>query len=182
MTVRIENHLPPAALITPVVAMRRTRTGMSLTELLLSLALVYLGLGGVALVSESLRTSTADRQTRDTLRTLQACLSSYHDRHGSWPPGPTASDAIKAMLDDPVTAPLIKPLRLSADADGSLQAHDGYGCPIRYLLRPHGSAIHAQFVSAGPDGQFGDLTSEHQELRSHAMDNVYSSDLETPTP
>lgn len=176
---------PPKAMagLNPYTHRRHTVPhAMGLVELLLSFAMTTAILGGLILVSESLRTDTSEQQTRETLRKLRAALTQYHHRHGTWPPGASTSAAIKALLADPATAEQIKPLPLDTDPQGALHVRDGYGRPLRYFVETRGNTTMADFVSPGPDGQFGDLTSNHPQLRSNAMDNLFGSDMEAPTP
>lgn len=156
--------------------------GMSLVEMLLSLATISLVLGGAVLVSESLRAGTADHQTRETLMALRVALTAYHDHHGRWPRGSTESEAIRELATDPSTLSLIQSLRVNTDPRGRTRVFDGYGKPIRYIVRAEGDASYADFVSAGPDGKFGDLASDSPQVRNDAVDNIYGSDLEAPTP
>ena len=158
------------------------RHGMTIVELLLSVAVSAVTLGGITLISESLRTDTSDQQTRRTLRLLRLSLTHYHNRHAAWPPGPTTADAIRAMQADPETAALLRPLRLVDSPQHEWIIRDGYDRPIRYAVGTDGNTVVADFVSAGPDGRFGDLASDHPERRLDAMDNLYGSDLEAPTP
>jgi len=158
------------------------RRGMTIVELLLSMAASAVTLGGVTLISESLRTDTSDQQTRRTLRLLRISLTHYHNRHAAWPPGPTTADAVRALLADPEAAVMLRPLRLPDSPQHEWTLRDGYDRPIRYAVGTDGNTVVADFVSAGPDGRFGDLASDHPERRLDAMDNLYGSDLETPTP
>lgn len=158
------------------------RRAMGLVELLFSLAAVAIVLGVLVLISESLRRDTSERKTRDVLRTLRMALNAYHDRHDAWPVGPGPAQALAALLDDPVTEAMVRPLSLVTDDQGGLAVQDGYGCPIGYVRRTDGGAERVDFVSAGPDGQFGDLGSGHPKMRSAAIDDLYGSDLEPPIP
>lgn len=159
-----------------------TSRGMTMVELLLSIAVSAVILGGITLISETLRTDTSDRQTRRVLRLLRKALVDYHTRHEAWPPGATTSDAVRRLLADPEAATILRPLRLSDTPDHELIVRDGYDRPIRYTVETDGNTVVADFVSAGPDGRLGDLTSDHPEQRIDAMDNLYGSDLEAPTP
>ncbi len=155
---------------------------MGLVELLLSMAAVVVVLGGVVLVSESLRADTSELQTRTTLGQLRLALKRYHARHGHWPPGLTDTAVLCALLADPVTAPIVQPLPLCRDRQGMIRVHDGYDQPIRYVVDATSGAMAVDFVSAGADGRFGDLTFNHPGVHRDAMDNLYGSDLETPRP
>ena len=156
------------------------RSGMGLAELLLCVAVVAMVLGGLVLISQSLRDEACEKQTRQTLRRLRAALHEYHLRHRGWPPGPTTDQAIRSLLADPATARMVGPLSLSTDDQGKARICDGYGQPVRYVIRSQGDANDADFVSAGPDGRFGDLASPQPSLRTEAADNLYGADLETP--
>lgn len=142
--------------------------GMGLTEFVLSLAVVAGVLAGLVFTSNSLRVTHADRQTRETLRALRTALVAYERRHGQWPPGP-ADRALQTLALDPVSAPALRPLVLGTNAAGGPIVRDGYGHEIRYVRLPHADA--PDFVSGGPDGAFADAT-----------DNLYGSDMQTPTP
>ena len=155
---------------------------MTIVELLLSVAVSAVILGGVTLISESLRTDTSDQQTRRTLRLLRRALIQYHDRHGAWAPGPTTADAVRALRADPKAAAILQPLRIPDSPEHEWIIRDGYDRPIRYAVETDGNTVVADFVSAGPNGRFGDLASNHPERRLDAMDNLYGSDLEAPAP
>ena len=159
-----------------------TRQGMTLVELLLSVAVSAVTLGGITLISESLRTDTSDQQTRRTLRLLRRSLTHYHNRHAAWPSGPTTADAIRSLQEDPEAAAMLRPLRPADSPQHKWIIRDGYDRPIRYAVGTDGNTVVADFVSAGPDGRFGDLASDHPKRRLDAMDNLYGSDLEAPTP
>ncbi len=156
--------------------------GMALVEMLLAASVIGIVLGGLILASQSLRTETCEQQTRSTLRHLRAALRQYHQRHGAWPSGPTITTAVKALRADPAAAPLLAHITVRTGPGGQIDVHDGYGRPIRYVVEPRGGKIQADFVSAGPDGRFGDPASTHSHVRSDAVDNLYGSELETPTP
>ena len=155
---------------------------MSLVELLLSITMCTVTLGGLVLVSESLRTDQSDYQTRVALRAMQDAATRYRDLHGRWPTGTTTGAVIDAMLAEPSTAPLIQPLRLDTDPAGGFRVLDGYDGPIRYIPPDRSDDARVDFVSAGPDGRIGNLAADNPDLRDEAMDNLYASDLETPTP
>ncbi len=155
---------------------------MGAIELVVSMAVVGVLLGGVVLVSESLRVSTSDQQTRQTLRRLSMATDAYRRAHGDWPPCSSTARCVGALLADPVSAPMVRSLRLSTDSQGVIHVHDGYGQPIRCISGDKSQTAKPDFVSAGPDGRFGDLSSSREDQFNAAMDNLYSSDLEEPTP
>jgi type II secretory pathway pseudopilin PulG len=165
--------------------------GMTFTEMLLSMVLVAAVLGGLQVVSASLRAESADEQTRRTLRALRAAavlhLRLEHNGDVSADAvaalrGGLTADVLKVLLANPRTASLLASLRVDHAADGSLIVRDGYGRPIRYLppaatdddtnVR---TTTPGDFVSAGPDGRFGAPAGNDPA----AADNLYGSDMET---
>ena len=171
--------VPRGAGLTPSLG---CRTGMTFVELLLSVAVCAVMLGGVTLVSESLRHDQSDQETRATLRSLRKALNNYYSQHQYCPAGETASTVLKALLADKETAAVVCELRLSTDAAGVMHVQDGYGRSMRYIIRDRGAAAQADFVSAGPDGRFGDLSSPDPDLQQASLDDLYGADLETPSP
>ena len=163
-------------------ASARRRTGMTLVELLLASVAIAIIFGGLILASQSLRNDACDRKTRSTLRQLRGALQAYYDRHNSWPPEPTTHAALSDLLADTASAPFVRSLDLRTDDRGQMCILDGYGQAVRYVIQSGHDAAGADFVSAGPNGRFGDLTSENRSHRQDAADNLYGWDLETPTP
>ena len=169
----------------PVHAARRAAFnpcgGMTLVELLLTNTFIAMILGGLILISQSLRNDACEQQTRSTLRQLRSALKAYHRQHNTWPQESTTSEAVKTLLSDNATASIVRPLNLGRDDQNQLCVRDGYGHPVRYVVQSRHNIVHADFISAGPDGRFGDLTSQSPRLRDDAADNLYGFDLETPT-
>lgn len=158
------------------------RDGMTLVELLLSGVVISIVLGALVLVSQSLRTEACDQQTRSTLHHLRTALHAYHEIHQSWPPGPTTALAVQRLLTDAGTAALVRSLDLGTDIQGQTCVRDGYGNPVRYVIQSRQDTAGADFISAGPNGRFGDLNSSNPKLRDDAADNLHGFDLETPVP
>ncbi len=155
---------------------------MTFTEMLLSMVLVSAVLGGLQVLSASLRAETADEQTRRTLRSLRVAAVLHHRLHEQ---GEVSDDAVAALRHGPTsaalavlqahprTAALLASVKIDFAADGTMIARDGYGRPIRYLPAAAPPAA-GDFVSAGPDGRFGASPADPA-----AADNLYGSDLET---
>ena len=101
--------------------------------------MISLILAGLVAASDSLRIDSAQNQTKTTLRQLRAALNRYIKDHASAPSPPT-DRAIATLLNDPNTAPLLRDVSMSIDAQGSSRAHH----PLR---RPHG---HARIEYASP--------------------------------
>lgn len=172
---------------------------MTLTEMVLALVLIAGVLGGLQMLSASLRADSADEQTRRTLRTLRAAAILHHHlaQRGeanaasvaALRTGPTDA-ALAALLAHPRTAAILAPVEtaFTRTADGRLIARDGYGRAIRYLPPPPSrpdqpaDAYHdtpGDFVSCGPDGRFGDPpASDPAGYTPGTADNLYGSDLE----
>src|SRR5690606_18809275 len=131
-----------------------------------------------SLVSASLRNDTADARTRQTLATLRRALLHYEETHGRGLAGSTPR-GIETLLADRTTVSIVQSLTLTRTDEGATVL-DGFGRPVRFQPRAADGARQADFVSAGPDGRFGDPTSTNPDERSAAMDNLYGSDMEGP--
>lgn len=217
------------------------RRAMTITELLLVLVVIGLTMGGLLIVTTSLRAESAEQQTRRTLRALGQALSLHHQLVASGRAAPHALDVLQrgpthavlsALLANPATAAVLREVNVESDANGSLIVRDGYGRAIRYLppapgMTPAPGSSPApgttsgddtagaatsgsgtsggDFVSAGPDGRFGDTSDptpftsaadltpsaagSHSDAGGNAgagatsggggADNLYASDMET---
>ncbi len=151
--------------------------GMTLTELMLCSVLAVAVMGALSLVSASLRNDTAEQQTRATLRTLREALVLYRETHGDWPRGST-HEVLEALLSERATMELIEGLTVTRTSEG-LTVLDGFGRAVVYLPVSEDRS-EGDFVSAGPDGRFGDSRSTDPRQRSAAMDNLYGADTERP--
>jgi len=156
--------------------------GMTLIELLLTGTFIAMILGGLILISQSLRNDACEQQTRSTLRQLRAALQAYRLQYNTWPKESKTSAAVKTLLTDAATASIVSVLNLGKDDQNQLCVRDGYGHAVQYVVQSRRNTTHADFISAGPDGRFGDLTSQSSRLRDDAADNLHGFDLETPTP
>ncbi len=153
---------------------------MTLVELMLSIAMACAVLGVLVLVSASLRAGIGDDRTRQVLTTLHDALAKYRQTYTADPTGRT-HEVIKLLFEDAATAPILE--SLSRDrTQGADVVRDGYGRPVRYLPPAPDGSRPGDFVSAGPDRRFGDPASDQPGDRRAAIDNLYGSDMEAPTP
>lgn len=180
--------------------MRRV-AGMTLLELVAAVVVITLVLGVLVGVSDALVNDSAQRQTLATLRTLNRCIEVFHQAHGEYP-GLGEPRHIKTAMgrciadlrSSPTTGSLVADLPgLTYGADGWFTVVDGFGQPLLYVdpnaADPDAAATVKRFqtspnlrpfvVSAGPDGQFGNLDSNDPQQRTLSADNLYSFDLES---
>jgi prepilin-type N-terminal cleavage/methylation domain-containing protein len=157
------------------------RRAFTLVELLLTTAVIGSLFAGLIVVSNSLRADNAQHQTKRTLALLRRALLSYHAEHQGWPASPT-TEALRDLRRHPPAGALLVAVGLHTDNRGILSVHDGYGRPVRYLEPAPPRMPLADFVSAGPDGRFGDLSSKLPEQRQAAMDDLFGHDVENFAP
>lgn len=156
--------------------------GMSLGEMLLSMAGIAIILGLLMSVTNSVRADNADQQTRQILRSLRLALDQYQQATGNYPPEP-ASVAIHYLQSLPDCEKHLRELRFRTNLEGFTTITDGYGRPIRYFQATHlsnQSQFQPDFVSPGPDGKLGDLTSSDPLQQQAISDNVYGRDVQIP--
>lgn len=173
---------------------------MTLLELVAALVVISLVLGALVGVCNALANDSAQQQTLDTLRTLNKALGAYAVAHNAYPDAaePRHIDTpmarcIAALRASPSTERLVADLPgLTATADHWFTVYDGFGQPMRYIhpgddspqmaaqakTFPRSPKGHPFVVSAGPDGQFGDVSSDDPQQRIFAADNLNSLDLE----
>jgi hypothetical protein len=157
------------------------RLGMGLGEMLLTLSAIAILLGVLMMVSNTLRTENAYQQTVSILRSLRLGLTQYHSLTSTYPPGPT-SVAIHYLQRLPECETHLRGLRLRADREGFMTIDDGYGRPLRYIAPADQRLRIGDFVSAGPDGLFGDHLNPDARSQNAMLDNIYSSHLSIPAP
>ncbi len=184
MTRQHPTHLGAPEHATPAdrpVDARRATAGMGLGEMMLTLAGIALFLGVLMTVSNTVRAENADHQTRAILRSLRMAVMQYHSMTEAYPPGPV-SVAIHYLQRLPECEVHLRGLKLRADRDGFMTIDDGFGRPLRYIDPTMQRMRIGDFVSAGPDGLFGDTQNTDDRLQHAMMDNIYSSDVSVPTP
>ncbi len=159
---------------------QHARAAMTLVELMLSVAIASAVLGVLVLVSASLRAGIGEDRTRQVLLTLHDALATYRQTHETDPAGHT-HEVIKLLFEDAATAPILESLSRDQTQDSDV-VRDGYGRPVRYLPPAPDVSLPGDFVSAGPDRRFGDPASDQPDDRRAAIDNLYGSDMEAPTP
>lgn len=155
---------------------------MSLGEMLLTLAGIAVILGLLMSVSNSVRADNADQQTRQILRSLRLALDHYHQATSKYPPEP-ASVAIHYLQSLPACEIYLRDLRFRTSLEGYTTITDGYGRPIRYFQATHHTPqgqYQPDFVSPGPDGRLGDMTSNDPIQQQAISDNVYGRDVQIP--
>lgn len=155
--------------------------GMGLGEMLLTLAGISIMLAVLMMVSNTIRTENAYQQTTSILRSLRLALSQYHSQTSTYPPGPS-SVAIHYLQRVPESEAHLRGLRMRADREGFMTIDDGYGRPLRYIDPAEQRLRVGDFVSAGPDGLFGDPHSSDPRQQNAMLDNIYSSHVSIPAP
>lgn len=128
---------------------------MGLIEAVAILAGIAALLTAAVATSNSLRTTSADAQTRATLRELRQALVSYQAEHKTLPPGGTEA-VVGALLRDPSSRAFMQKLPISITERDRPSVYDGYGHAIRFFGPEDKPTQGPDFVSAGPDGKFGD--------------------------
>lgn len=151
--------------------------GMNLSEMVLSLAGIAIILGLLMSVTHSVRADNADQQTRQILRSLRLALDNYHKSTRDFPPEP-ASVAIHYLQSTPACEVHLRGLRFRTNPEGFTTITDGYGRPIRYLQNTPRGQYQPDFVSPGPDGRLGDITSQDPRQQQAVSDNVYGRDVQ----
>lgn len=151
---------------------------MGFIEMLLSIAVIGCMLIMLILVSNSLRTETAEQDTRQTLRMLRVSLLQYHQEHDAWPKGPTPF-ALMQMLSDPSSRDTMHNVSVVMLRNKLPIVRDGFGQEIRYLApNAYSPTDLPDFVSAGFDGDFGNPTGQTVQAKQAAIDNVFGVDTE----
>jgi len=163
-----------------------SRRGMSAVEAMLAFALLscalFLLTGYLETQRNRLRQTLADRQ----LAALREALLVYFLNTGQFPPGQDdlAPDlAWRALSDLPQTAPLIRHWPAPAGWPAELQPVDPWGGRYRYITRQNDRSGRVLdngnwpvFVSAGPDGRYGDkdLTAEADNRSTDEIESRWS--------
>ncbi len=153
--------------------------GMGLVELVLALVVIAGVLGLMIVVTNSLRAESAEAATRQTLSLLRATLRYYHEQTQRWPAG-DANSALATLIKAADAQSPINALALVANPNGTYVVRDGYGRPLAY--QPSQTGHEPDFVSAGPDGQFGDPQSPDPDARLAVIDNLYASESDPRQP
>lgn len=133
----------------------RRDKGMGVIEAVTILAGIAGLMTAAVVTSNSLRTSSAEAQTHATLRELRQALMSYQAEHKTLPSGPTER-VITTLLQSASSRVFMQKLPISFADRNRPTVYDGYGHAIRYFGPEDKPTQGADFVSAGPDGRFGD--------------------------
>lgn len=147
---------------------------MSLWEMILVMVATAGLLGLLAGASNALRTENADQQTITILRSLRTALDQYHQATGSYPPEPF-SVAVHYLQSLPESNEHLRQLNFTTNLQGFTTLADGYGRPLRYTLHTIHNQYGPDFVSSGPDGVFGSLSSERSYEQQAVLDNITGS-------
>jgi type II secretory pathway pseudopilin PulG len=159
-----------------------TRPALAALEALLLLVIVAAGLSLLVGQAESardrLRQDLASRQLRD----LREALSVYYLDTGTFPPGKpdaTSSDAFKALRSWPSSAAVLANWPQPAPAQADAAPCDPWRTPYRYIAADNDRMQQAAsnggwpfFLSAGPDGDFGDSASPAAEIDNRRTDEL----------
>ncbi|WP_432800263.1 type II secretion system protein GspG [Poriferisphaera sp. WC338] len=153
---------------------------MTLPETLLSAVIIALVLASLVMVSNSLRANSELERTEYTLTILEHALMVYHKSYETGLPQST-SQMLLALSTDNATRNLLRNIPMKHDPENpdNLIILDGFGNPIQYIPPSQRGNVYGDFVSAGPDGQFGDIFNKNQEQKVGAIDNLHGSDTIT---
>lgn len=170
----MNSRQPQAAKPRPWVPVEhRTRcAAMTLIETALNIAVAAALMGVLVLVAGSLRSDSAQQQTRRTLRALREALTTYPTPQDHWQ-GFTTAQILDMLTQNESAWTKVEPLPRITQADGAMAVIDGFGRPIRFQPGSPDDARHADFISAGPDGNFGD------DNPRAAMDNIYGLEIQS---
>ena len=148
---------------------------MTLPGMLVSLVVGCIALAGFVLVERAVRHQAAVEHTRQTLRQLNRALALHARNHGHAPTG-DAHDALRALQHASADHATLDALPLQRHTD-RWRVTDGFGRPMRYRPPDQTPADHGAFVSAGPDGRFGDPYASQSHAQRAAADNILGHDL-----
>jgi len=162
----------------PRVNPQRRRTGLTLTELLVVIALIVVLASIVLVIARGVQATSYGAATKELMALLRNAAGSYHFFWGSWPPQDSKTDRedcktvelVKAFRTTPEPAKVLEKIdrRFFASPNDELLLTDAWGSPILYVVW-EGEPL---FVSPGPDTSFGFGTSSND--RKRRSDNVYS--------
>lgn len=164
----------------PSHGLRTHRRAMTLVEMIIALCVILVSLfllaGWTGNIRESAKHALAERLLSD----LDAALARYHHTTGRYPASHAPDSAIQAtvyLLDCDKTRPLLTAFPASVwSGSGRRNLVDPWGTPLRfypadsdspYVRANEGRPV---FMSAGPDGGFGELDV------SQLSDNLRSDD------
>lgn len=164
---------------TPHAADARPRRPRALTttETLLALAIA------TALLASGLWTANAwadNLQLHHNARILtklSLAIERFERLTGQPLPGP-ATNAMAHLAEQQELRPLIHNLPVRIENDGRLTPLDAWNQPLAYLDNSQGTLAVGDFVSAGPDGVFGDPYASNPERQNALVDDQYASDFE----
>lgn len=154
------------------------RRALTLTETLLLLVIAFMGLFTALWITDSFEDRLLEHENQRILASLSTALHDYEQHTASTPPGPV-SKASAALLELPQARANLHDLPLLRTADGYATLLDAYLRPLAYTETSQGSLPVGDFVSAGPDGLFGDAFADDPALTDALIDDRYSSDFES---
>jgi general secretion pathway protein G len=158
------------------------RRGLAALEALLLLVIVVAGLsllvGQAESARDQLRTDLASRQ----LAVLREALSVYYLDTGTFPPGKpdaTCGNAFKALWSWPSSGMVLANWPQPAPAQPDAAPCDPWRTPYRYIApesdrsqQVAGNGGWPFFLSAGPDGDFGDAGRPAAEVDNRRTDEL----------
>ena len=147
-------------------------------EAMLSAAVVSVVLAVLVLISHTLRAEAGEMNTQQTLTRLRAALLTYHANNDPHILPVNDQAALRLLLMDPVTGTKIASLPIE-HGDTKITILDGFGKPLIYIPPEETEDRLGDFVSAGLDGKFGDPFTGVAENTRAALDDIYSSDMDT---
>ncbi|MEQ9453103.1 MAG: hypothetical protein RLN76_00745 [Phycisphaeraceae bacterium] len=154
-----------------------TRHALTTSETLLTLAiattLLITGLWTAETYADQLR----EARNQQILTSLGIAIERYERTTGQHLPGP-ASIAMTQLTQLEDIRPVIANLPVRVDPNGRVTPLDAYNNPLAYLETSQGAMSVSDFVSAGPDGRFGDAYSDDPAKISALIDDQYASDFE----
>ena len=161
--------------------MNRRAGAFSLVELLVVIAILTLLLGIGVAVGAGLRTRARVSQARGLLSSCQAIATEYQASTGSVVGGIGIVPFVNAVKGNVRTNTMLSNLGKAYDSTGNT-IKDAWGNPLDYrpFLNANGAGPYLDhpspfFVSAGPDGRFGNIVGGKPD--KDAVDNLYSYEV-----
>ncbi|MEQ9461958.1 MAG: hypothetical protein RIG82_13500 [Phycisphaeraceae bacterium] len=154
-----------------------TRHALTTSETLLTLAIATTLLITALWTAETYADQLREGRNERILTSLGIAIERFERTTGQHLPGP-ASIAMTQLTQLEDIRPVIANLPVRVDRSGRVTPLDAYNNPLAYLETSQGAMSVSDFVSAGPDGRFGDAYSDDPAKISALIDDQYASDFE----
>jgi type II secretory pathway pseudopilin PulG len=158
------------------------RPALAALEAVLLLVIVAVGLSLMAGQAESARDQLRENLATRQIAVLREALSAYYLDTGTFPPGKpdsSAGDAFKALRSWPTSSAVLANWPQPAPAQPEAIPCDPWRTPYRYVAPENdrsqqvtGNGGWPFFLSAGPDGDFGDAGSPAAEVDNRRTDEL----------